>query len=313
MVTQMGIMAASFDDLPELDIQLKQAVDDLLAILNFYETKGRILVQEVVSRLRRLADPPGIHARAAVKAAEDLESAIESFSILQVGLMANAGFVGMAANSVANSLQVNYLTSIGRVSVHIEPGQDLLKSVLQYSQDLKDTSEQSAAQVLAIARMVGAQAIDAFNAVTDVVLLRLFFLVKFLDATNPPESVTDSKGKTYVIELRNATATESIFFAGEEALKRLGIELVGQVPVVSIVTSLAKIVLDVRKEVKHFNEKQALWQEIIQAPYKRNVAEEALDYAEDISKDDEAIRQLSESLADAARQLSAMSTQVLRT
>ena len=306
-------MATSFDDLSELDTQLKQAVDDLLTVMNLYDTNGRILVQEVVSRLRRLTDPTEPHARAAVKAAEDLESAIKSFSILQMGLMANAGFVRMTANSVANSLQVNFLASLGKVSVHIEPGQDLLRAALQYSQDLKDTSEQSAAQVSAIARMVGAQAIDAFNAVTDVVLLRLFFLVKFLDATNPPESVTDSKGKTYVIELRNSTATESIFLAGEEALKRLGIELVGQVPVVSIVASLGKIALDVRKEVKHFNEKQALRQEIIQAPYKRNVAEEALDYAEDVSKDDEAIRQLSESLADAARQLSAMSTQVLRT
>jgi len=129
-------MATSFDDLSELDTQLRKAVDDLLAVLNLYDTTGRVLVQEVVSRLRRLADPPDIHARAAVRAAEDLESAIESFSILQIGLMTNVGFVHMAAKSVANSLQVNYLASIGKASVHIEPGQDLLKAVSQYFEDL---------------------------------------------------------------------------------------------------------------------------------------------------------------------------------
>ncbi len=306
-------MTTAWDDLPEWGERLGKSRDDFLAILNYYDTNGRILVQEVVSRLRRLADPPGYHARAAVKAAEELESAIKNFGNLRITLMMNVGFVGMATTGVVDSLQLHYLASLGRVSLRIEPGQGPLDAVQQYSQDLKDTSERSATEASDIARLVCAQAIDAFNAARQVVLLRMLFLVKFLDATNPPESVTSSEGKSYAIgAIRDATATEAIFLAGEEALKRIGIEAVGQVPVVSIVASLAKIILDVRKEVKHFNERQALWARIVNDPYRRNVAEEALDYADYVREDDEAIRKVSQSLADETRQLMEMSSCLLK-
>src|SRR5437764_10739316 len=117
-------MTTPFDDLPELGQQLGQSINDFKAVLNFYDTNGRVLVQEVVSRLRRLEDPPGYHARAAIKAAEELESAIENFGNLQITLMTNAGFVGMAATSIVDSLQLKYLSSFGKVSLKIPPGQD---------------------------------------------------------------------------------------------------------------------------------------------------------------------------------------------
>jgi hypothetical protein len=312
-ITPGEIMTTAGDDLSEWGERLGKSRDDFLAILGYYDTNGHILVREVVSRLHRLADPPGYHARAAVKAAEELELAIENFGNLRINLMVDAGFVGFAATGVVDSLQLKYLASLGKVSFRIEPGQAPGEAAQRHIQDLKETSERSVTETSAIARLVAAQAIDAFNAATDVVQLRMFSLVKFLDATNPPESVTSSEGKSYEIgAVRDAAATETIFLAGEEALKRIGVEVVGQVPVVSIVASLAKIILDVRKEIKHFNERQALWARIIDDPYRRNVAEEALDFADYVREDDEAIHKMSESLADEARQLMEMSRYLLK-
>lgn len=201
-------------------------------------------------------------------------------------------------------------------SPSIEPDQNVseaLEALEQHGQHLKDSVEQSAEDTSAIAKLVGSLAIDAFNAATEIVTFRMIFLMNFLEATNPVKSITSSEGRSYEIgAVRNAVATETIIFAGEEALKRIGLEMVKQIPVASIVASLTTVIIDVRNEVRHFNEIRVLWEKIIQAPLKRNLAEEALINAKRIRKDDEHIRQASQSILNTAQRLDELTNLLLK-
>jgi hypothetical protein len=281
-------------DLPEWNARFSQSTAKFLDSLHSYHDYGGTLKDEVVERLRRLADPPGYFPEDSVQAAGELEDALDHFAVLQFRLTSNMALIKMAVDMAVDALKLRILRSV--TNIPFPQGKSFPDVALQYPADVRNAIEQSGQEVSDIARMVVAVVIDAFDASTDVVQLRIVFLRKFLDATDPPRSIPGLDDTSYKKITRDAAANETLLAAGEVALDHLRLEWARHVPIATIVASLASLALDVRKEVKELQEKQALWQQILDAPYRRNVGDEARDGARRIRKDDEAIDRLSQSL-----------------
>ncbi len=286
--------AYPWEDLPEWEARFNRAIANFVESLHRYDTYGGPFKDEVVERLRRLADPPGIFPDDSVQAARELEAALKRFRTVQFLLTSKLTTIKIATGMAANALQLRFLSSLMHVTFSL--GENPLDAVEQYQADLRNAIEQSSQEVSDIARLVLGLAMSAFDAAADVIQLRIIFLRTFLDATDPPRSVPGVDDKTYAIITRDAAANEALLTAGELALDRLRIEWARHIPLATILASLASFVLDVRKELKHLQDKRALWQQTIDAPYHRNTGDEARVGATRIREDDEAIERLLESL-----------------
>jgi hypothetical protein len=274
-----------WDDLPEYDARLNQAVDRFLDSMKSYDTYGVVLKGKVVERLRRLADPPDRFPEDSIQAAAELEAALNAFPTVQFRLTNKAVLIKHGVGHAGGALQLYFLQAVTKL---VQQNQaDIVAATMHKAQTAAET-----------AKTVAELAIAAFDAATAVVRIRIAFLRRFLEATDPPGSVPGIDDKTLTEIAREAAANEVLLTAGEVALDHLRLEWARHVPIATIFASLASFALDVNNEVKNLNEKRALWKQVLDAPYHPNVGDQARRDAKRIREDDEAVEHLFKSLND---------------
>jgi hypothetical protein len=258
--------------------------------MDSYDTYGVALKGNVVERLRRLADPAHGFPDDSVQAAAELESALDAFPLVQSRLTNNMALIKVAVGQVGGALEISFLRSTLELIGKNQP--DHLAASKQNAQAVSDT-----------AKIVVGIAVAAFDAATAVVRIRVAFLRRFLEATDPPRSVPGIDEETLREIAAEPAANEVLLKAGEVALDHLRLEWAEHLPIASIFASLASYVLDVNKEVRNLNEKRALWKQILDAPYRPNAGDEARRGAQRMREDDEAIEHLFESISDTVQAL----------
>jgi hypothetical protein len=181
------------------------------------------------------------------------------------------------------------------------------EAISQYLGNLKNESDTQSELGVELTTAIGFQAIEAFDSASDLLTLRMYRLLAYLQATDPPQEITGSQGRTYKIPAaRDAIAREAAFTSVEEALKRIPTEFAGQLPILSIAVSIGRIATDVRSEIKAMDERRALWEKILNDPWKRGPDDATFDGLEDVRKDDRDLRELSRSLTEYATNLLAL-------